>query len=273
MTTAILSKLDRLKEILFSYQKVLVAFSGGADSALVLRVSREVLGRENVKAVIAKSPSLPDAELREARQMAREIDAELFEIETRELENPGYSQNASNRCYFCKSELYGRLVPLAQNLGFSFILNGTQLDDLGDWRPGLQAAQEYQVKSPLVEAGFRKQDVRAVSRELGLSTWSKPQAACLSSRIPYGIRVTPEKLKQVDRGEEIIKSFGFKVVRLRWFGEKAHVEVATEETSLFFQHPEIRQMVLSRLKEIGFHTVELFLPGYRSGRLNSLIPS
>ena len=257
-----------LNEILLSYRRVLVAFSGGSDSAFVLKMAREVLGKENVLAVIAKSPSLPARELEEARQIAREIDAELLEIETRELENSNYAANSVNRCYFCKSELYSRLEPVAKERGFHFILNGTNTDDLGDWRPGLKAAGEHAVKSPLVEAAFNKEAVRLASRSLGLSTWSKPQAACLSSRIPFGASVTADKLRQVERGEEILKELGFRVVRLRWLGATALIEVGLEETKTFFQNPAVRKKTIEGLKFLGFETIDLSLEGYHSGRFN-----
>ena len=265
-------KLTRLREVLLSYGSVLVAFSGGADSAFVLKIAREVLGKENVLAVIAKSPSLPASELKEARQIAREIDAELCVIETDELENSNYTANPVNRCYFCKSELYSRLQPLAEELGFRFILNGSNTDDLGDWRPGLKAAGEYGVKSPLVEAEFDKESIRAASKSIGLSTWSKPQAACLSSRIPFGIAVTPEKLRQVERGEEILKSLGFQIVRLRWLGSTALIEVGPAETKVFFQNSGIRKKALAELKALGFETIDLNLQGYQSGRFNPSVP-
>ena len=264
-------KLDRLERIIRSYEKVLVAFSGGCDSAFVLKVSRDVLGKENVKAAIARSASLPERELEEAREIAREIDVELLEIETRELDNSNYTANPIERCYFCKNELYSFLTPLARELGFWYVLNGTNQDDLGDWRPGLRAARECEIKSPLVEAGFSKQEIRSVSRELGLSTWSKPQAACLSSRIPFGVEITLQKLRQVEQGEEILKKLGFEMVRLRWFGERAMIEVDAEETKVFFQKPEVREKTLTELTRLGFRTVDLNLQGYRSGRLNPLI--
>jgi uncharacterized protein len=268
MTTEMGQELDRLRETVRSYERVLVAFSGGSDSALVLKVAREVLGKERVKAVIAKSSSLPESELRAARAIAREVDAELIEIETRELEDPNYTSNSPQRCYFCKSELYSKLLPLAERLGLRFVLNGVQRDDLGDWRPGLRAAEEHQVKSPLVEAAIGKEGVRLISRQLGLSSWSKPQAACLSSRIPFGVSVTPERLRQVEAGEETLKRLGFQVVRLRWFDKRASIEVGREETARFFREIEVRKRALSGLQELGFETVDLSLQGYRSGRLN-----
>lgn len=264
------SRFETLKRIIHSYEKVLVAFSGGCDSAFVLKVSRDVLGKDNVLAVIAKSPSLPERELQEARAIAREIDAHLREIETHEMDDPNYTANSVQRCYFCKSELYSLLVPLAEKLGYPFILNGTQKDDLGDWRPGLRAAHEYRVKSPLIEAGFGKEEIRRSSRVLGLPTWSKPQAACLSSRIPFGVRVTPERLSQVEKGEEILKGLGFEKVRLRWFGPRATIEVGIEETKIFFQDSRIRGNALTRLRDIGFETIDLTIQGYRSGRFNPI---
>ncbi len=263
-----MSKLDKLKEILRSYGSALVAFSGGCDSAFLLKVARDVLGREKVTAVIAKSPSLPESELGEAREIAGEVGVSLVEIETREIENPHYAANPANRCYFCKSELYSHLIPLARELGFNVVVNGSHRDDFGDWRPGLKAADEHEVKSPLAEAGFGKEEIRRASQKLGLSTWSKPQAACLSSRIPFGVHVTEERLKQIEAGEEILKNAGFKTVRLRWFGERAQIEVDTEETKTFFHSREIREKILAGLKKIGFKTVDLNLRGYRPGRFN-----
>ena len=258
----------RLHEIVRSYGKVLVAFSGGCDSAFILKVARDVLGKENVLAVIAKSPSLPESELREAESFAREVDARLRVIETHELENSRYASNPVNRCYFCKSELYSRLRPIALEEGARHILNGTNLDDLGDWRPGLKAAEEHSVKSPLVEAGFTKRQLRAAARNLGLSTWSKPQAACLASRIPFGTAVTPERLTQVEEGEALLKGFGFKTVRVRWFEKRTSIEVGREETAIFFQNAKIRRETLVRFKALGFETIDLSLEGYRSGRFN-----
>lgn len=261
-------KLESLKRILLSYGSILVAFSGGCDSAFLLKMAREVLGEENVKAVIAKSPSLPLTALYEAREIAREIDVSLIEIETHEIENPRYTANPLNRCYFCKSELYALLFPLAERFGLRVVANGSHRDDFRDWRPGLKAAEEYGAKSPLAEAGFGKDEIRQASREIGLSSWSKPQAACLSSRIPFGVPVSVERLKQIEAGEEILKKAGFRTIRLRWFGESAHIEVGAEETKTFFRSPQIRGKILKALRKIGFKTVTIDLRGYQPGRFN-----
>lgn len=268
-TQAVLTeKHGRLQAIVHSYQRVLVAFSGGADSAFILKVARDILGKENVLAAIAKSPSLPEVELAEARKIAREIDSELLEIETHELDDPRYAANPLTRCFFCKTELYSHLLPTARERGFLHILNGTNQDDLSDWRPGLKAAKQHGIKSPLLEAGLTKSEIRQLSRELGLSTWSKPQAACLSSRIPLGVTITSERLKQVEEGEKILKQLGFKTVRLRWFGTRTSIEVGKEETGIFFQNSQARERTLAGLKGIGFQQIDLTLQGYRSGRFN-----
>ena len=268
MNCAPTEKFQKLQKIIRSYEKVVIAFSGGCDSAFVLKVSVDVLGRKNVKAVLAKSPSLPESELLDARDTAGEIGADLEIIETNEMENPNYVSNPVNRCYFCKSELYLHLLPKAQEFGAGHILNGTNLDDLGDWRPGLKAAGEQDIKSPLIEAGMKKEDIRSASKLLGLSTWSKPQAACLSSRIPFGIEITEERLRQVEKGEEILKNLGFEMVRVRWAEKRATVEVGAEETRIFFKSQEIREKALNALKTLGFQSVDLSLQGYRSGLFN-----
>lgn len=271
-------KIDSLKQLIRSYGRALVAFSGGADSAFVLKICREALGPENVTAVIAQSPSLPQSELEAAQRIAGEIGVELLVIRTRELENPEYAQNSTRRCYFCKSELYFHLMAMAKekegdSVGHPpVIVNGINRDDLLDWRPGLEAAREYGVKSPLVEAGFGKEEIRFYSHELGLSTWSKPAAACLSSRIPFGTTVTRERLRHIEEGEEVLKALGFRIVRLRWRDQKgascALIEVGRDEVGIFFQNREIRESAALRLKQIGFASIDLELAGYRPGRFN-----
>ncbi len=261
------SKLEKLREIIRSYESVLVAFSGGADSTFVLKVAREVLGREKVKAVTAQSASLPQKEFEASCELARLIDVDQLVIETREMEKSGYTDNAVSRCYFCKETLYEMIRPLADQAGFREICNGTNVDDLDDYRPGLKAAEQFAIKSPLVEAGLAKSDVRHFSRELGLSTWDKPAQACLASRIPYGEKVTDEKLDQVERAEDFLRELGFRVVRVRHHGSVARIEVGREEMERFLDE-EIRAEIDRALRSLGFLYITLDLQGYRVGSLN-----
>lgn len=262
-----MDKIEKLEAIVKSYGSALVAFSGGVDSAFVLKVARDVLGKERVKAVTAKSPSLPERELEEACALARALDVDQLVIETEELKKQGYQANEGDRCYFCKETLYETLRPVADAEGLREILNGTQLDDLGDHRPGLKAAEQFRVKSPLVEAGFTKEDVRQYSRLLGLSTWDKPAEACLSSRIPHGERVTVEKLGQVEKAEGLLKDLGFRVVRVRHHGAIARIEVGQDEMEKFSDEA-LCLRVVEHLKSLGFLYVTLDLQGYRVGSLN-----
>ncbi len=258
-------KLDRLKGVVKSYRSVLVAFSGGVDSAFVLKVARDVLGRSQAKAVTAESASVPARELEAAQDLARRMDVEHLIVRTRELENPGYTSNPAHRCYFCKTELYDQLAPIARRWNLEIIANGTNADDLHDFRPGLTAADEHGIKSPLVEAGLSKSDVRNLSREIGLSVWDKPASPCLSSRFPYGHEITPAKLKQVEAGENFLKDAGFNVVRLRHLGPKARVELGREEFVRLMDVP-LRIQVTEFIRSLGFKTV-VFEP-YQSGNLN-----
>ncbi len=259
------SKLERLKKIIQSYQSVLVAFSGGIDSTFVLKVARDVLGRDLAKAVTAESESVPERELEEAKKIAAEFDVEHKIITTKEIDNPNYKSNPIDRCYYCKTELYDHLFPIAQQWNLKVICNGTNLDDLNDHRPGLNAAEERGIKSPLVEAGFAKEEIRQLSREMGIRIWDKPAAPCLSSRFPYGHEITPEKLKQVETGENYLKDLGFKIVRLRHFGMKARLELGREEF-VRLMDVSLRNQVTEYISSLGFKTV-VFEP-YQSGRLN-----
>ncbi len=261
-----LAGLNKLREIIFSYRSVLVAFSGGCDSALVAKVAHDVLG-PRMKAVTAKSPSLPESEILEVESFCNQYGINHQWIETHEMENPNYAANPVNRCYFCKTELYEHLAGFI-NSDFENIANGVNRDDLGDWRPGLQAAKEHGVKSPLVEAGLNKIQIREISKELGLSTWNKPAAACLSSRLPYGEAVTNEKLRQIDQGEKILKSYGFRVVRLRHFGKFAKVELGAEELPRLLSNPSLQTEINSQIKKLGFEFLEWDPEGYKSGKLN-----
>lgn len=259
-----LFKLEQLRAIIRSYGSVLVAFSGGVDSAFVLKVARDILGRDRAKAVTAESESVPERELEMARELARELDVEHKVIRTHELEHKSYRTNPLERCFFCKTELYHSLIPMAQEWRLETICNGTNADDLNDFRPGLRAAIEHNVRSPLVEAGLAKEEIRHLSRQIGLRVWDKPAAPCLSSRIPYGYEITPEKLKQVERGEDFLKDLGFKVIRLRHFGTKARLELGRDEF-VRVMDVRLRERITEFIRSLGFKTV-IFEP-YQSGRL------
>ncbi|MBI4373212.1 MAG: ATP-dependent sacrificial sulfur transferase LarE [Candidatus Omnitrophica bacterium] len=264
---AALSKLKELQAVIRKYQSVLVAFSGGIDSALVLKVSRDVLGRDFAKAVTAKSESIGTRELEAAKALAEAMDVEHRIVQTHELHNPSYAANPTNRCYFCKTELYDMMLPIAKEWGISTIANGTNLDDLGDFRPGHSAAGEHGIKSPLVEAGLRKDEIRSLSRELGLKIWDKPASPCLSSRFPYGHEITTKKLRQVEMAEDFLKDLGFKLVRVRHLGVKARVELGREEW-IEAMDVGLRSKMTEFILSLGFRTV-VFEP-YRSGNLNRM---
>jgi len=261
------TKFEKLKTVIASYESALVAFSGGCDSALVLKVARDVLGRAKVKAVTAKSPSLAAREFEEAKRLAREFDAEHLIVETGEIERPDYQANSSERCFFCKGTLYEILSSLAAKTGFKTICSGANADDLNDWRPGLKAAEQFSVKSPLMEAGFSKQDVREFSKRLGLPTWDKPASPCLASRIPYGEPVTREKLFQVEQAENYLKDLNFSSVRVRHHGSVARLELDPKDFERL-QDEAFRKEMIRTLKSFGFHYVALDLEGFRSGSLN-----
>jgi len=263
-------KLEKLKEIILSYESVLVAFSGGADSALVLKVAHSILGNVHLKAVTAKSESLPASEVQEVNHFVTRYDIPHLWIETNEIKNPNYASNPKNRCYFCKIELYEHLVPLAVEYHLKTIVNGANLDDLGDWRPGLEAARENNIRSPLIEADITKPDVREISRSLGIPTWDKPQAACLASRIAYGEEVTPAKLKQIEMAEEVLKKKGFRMVRVRYHENHASVEVGEDEVERILADATFSERICSEIQELGFHSVRIDPVGYEQGKLNRM---
>jgi uncharacterized protein len=270
MDKSVEEKFVRLKEIFLSMGRVVVAYSGGVDSTLLLRVAKESLGEAHVVAVTALSPLYPDRELAGAKRMAQEMGVKHILIESNELEIDGFSKNPSNRCYFCKKELFEEMQNLARNEAISFVVEGSTLDDEKDHRPGRKAIQELGIRSPLQEARFTKEDVRELSRTLGLPTWDKPSFACLASRFPYGEEITPEGLRMVDEAENFLFSLGFKQVRVRHYQSLARIEVYPEEMSRLM-NGSLREKVVNCLKKIGYRYVTLDLQGFRSGSMNEVL--
>ena len=261
----------RNKEKLLShfkrYQNVLVAFSGGVDSALVLSAAVTALGPENVLAATARSESLPERELNSAKEFALSLGVPYEIIRTQETSSPDYLENSNRRCYHCKSELYGKLAILAKEKGIEAILNGVNKDDLGDYRPGIAAGREANVKSPLAEEDFTKADVRSLAKELGLSNWDKPAMACLSSRIPFGTPITIEKLSMVERAEDVLISLGFEQMRVRHHGDVARIELNSEDIPRFFSGDAAGQ-TQKAFRDIGFRFIAVDIEGFRSGKMN-----
>jgi len=262
-------KLDALQRRLRELGSVLVCYSGGIDSTLVLAVAHAELG-ERAVGLTAVSPSLPQLERDEAVRLAQQLGADHRLVETHELDDPRYAANSTDRCFHCKSELYEVAEERARAWGLKAIVNGTNCDDLGDYRPGLEAAKNAGVISPLVELGFGKSDVRALARQLGVPIWDKPASACLSSRLPYGTAVTRERLAQIEQLEGALKQLGFRQLRVRYHGDVARIEVGTDEL-LRAADPERRERIVAAGKAAGFRYVTLDLGGYRQGSHNEVL--
>lgn len=257
-------KFQRLQEIFNDMGEVIVAFSGGVDSALLADVAHRVLGRRAV-AVIAKSPSLPLRELRIAEEVASGIGIRLIAVDTFELEKAEYRANRGDRCYFCKDELFTAIARVVQETGIRWVAYGENADDLHDYRPGRKAAEEHGVRAPLREAGLTKSDVRALARSLELPVWDKPAFACLSSRFPVGTEITAELLRQVERSEDVLWSLGFRQFRVRHHGPIARIEVPKDEFDRLIRHAD---EIVAALNTYGYRFVTMDLAGYRSGSLN-----
>jgi len=266
-TTQTSAGLTRLEDAIRVRERVITAFSGGVDSTLVAAVARRVLGKENAPAVIGDSPSLPRHELEAARKLARELDLELIEVKPGEQDDAGYRANAGDRCYFCKTHLYESLKRLTAEMEIRYIANGTNTDDLGDHRPGLVAADEAEVISPLIEAGLGKEDVRQVAQHLGLSNWDKPAAACLASRVPYGSEVTPELLRQIEAAEDVLRGLGFTGFRVRHHDQVARIELPMDQVPRLMDE-QVKHAVSQGVRDAGYLYVSLDLEGFRSGSGN-----
>jgi pyridinium-3,5-biscarboxylic acid mononucleotide sulfurtransferase len=262
-------KLEQLKENLIRLESVAVAFSGGVDSTFLLKVARDVLG-EKVVAVTAQSSTYPDRELREAVSFAEAIGVKHVVIESEELDIDGFAANPVNRCYLCKKELFSKMIAVAREHGLRHVVEGSNADDLNDYRPGLMAIRELGILSPLKEASLGKDEVRMFSRELSLPTWDKPAYACLSSRIPYGQEITKKKLRAVEEGEQFLLDLGFRQVRVRHHGDIARIEVAASER-VRFADADLMDKIDAAFKAWGFAYVALDLKGYRTGSMNEVI--
>jgi uncharacterized protein len=266
--SAVEERLKQLEGIVAPYGSALVAFSGGVDSSLALAIAARALPKDKVLAVTSNNETYLPSELDLARDFAATLRVEHLVVNTRELDDPNYASNPTNRCYFCKSTLYSDLAKLASERGYACVVDGANKDDEGDYRPGRKAAKELGVVSPLSVAGVGKAEVRELAKHLGLPSWDKPALACLSSRFPYGQEITPEKLSQVARAEEFLRKEGFRQVRVRHHGEIARLEVASAEMERAFA---LREEISAELKEAGFLYVTLDLAGYKSGSLNAAL--
>lgn len=268
---AVEQKLRRLKEDLFAMERVLIAYSGGVDSTFLAKVAFDVLG-DNALAVTAVSESFPNDELEPAREVARSIGIAHIEVPTDELRNSAYLANHPDRCFHCKMEIYRALKCVANEGCFLEIVTGYIADDTGDYRPGMAAGGEYNIRTPLMDAGFTKAEVRLLSRKMDLPTWDKPSLACLASRLPYGTPIRVETLRQVDTAESFLRKQGFRQVRVRHHDTVARIEVSTEDITRFAD-AELRARVTTRLKELGYAYVAVDLLGFRSGSLNETLPT
>jgi pyridinium-3,5-biscarboxylic acid mononucleotide sulfurtransferase len=260
-----MTRQQHLEQILAECGSICIGYSGGVDSVFLAVTALDVLGEANVLAVTGRSASYPDVQWETARSVARQFAIPHVEIDTDELHDENYLANPTNRCYFCKTELWSKLAPVARQYGMNVLADGSNADDARDYRPGAQAARENNVRSPLQEAGLTKREIRELSQGRGLPTWDQPSAPCLSSRLPYGLSVTPERLKQVELAEQVVRELGVREFRVRHHGTIARLEVAPAEMDTVVQHAHD---VDTRVRALGFERVVLDVEGYRSGALN-----
>lgn len=267
------NKLQRLKRILKDTERVVLAFSGGLDSTFLLKIALDTLGKDNVIAVTARSDTFPKREYGCAKLLAQKLTANFITINTKETENKAFLKNPINRCYYCKKELFMRLIRIAKKRGFNFVIDGFNHDDKKDLRYGNRAAKELGVRSPLAEARIGKEDIRELSHQLDLPTWDKPSFACLASRFPYYHKITKSKLKRIDKAEEFLYQHGFKQLRVRTHNDIARIEVSGKDTKRILSNQTLQKDIVKRLKRLGFPYVTLDLEGYRTGSMNEVLTS
>jgi uncharacterized protein len=263
------AKLNNLETLLRDTNGAIIAFSAGVDSTFLLKIAYSVLG-EHAIALTARSPTVPPGEFEAAKEFTKTLGCRHIVIDSNELANPSFAQNPSNRCFFCKDELYRLCRDQAEKLNIPVIVDGTNLDDLKDHRPGLKAAKEWGIRHPLVEAEMTKEDIRCYSRALDLPTWNKPSSPCLSSRFPYGTEINLERLRKIGACEVYLKELHFREFRVRYHGDLARIELSAQEIARFFDEAT-RQAVVRKFKEIGFNYVSLDLQGYRTGSMNEAL--
>ena len=261
-------KLENLKKILHNMQSLLIAYSGGVDSSLLLKIAKNSL-KGNVVAVIAQSETYPKEEIKSARDFAKRLRVKQAVIKTEELNNPKFYRNPINRCYFCKKELFSKLKNIAKRYNLKWVVDGSNLDDRNDFRPGKLAAREFKVRSPLKEAKLTKSDIRKISKRLGLSTWNKPSLACLASRFPYNTKITRKALSCIDEAEDFLRKIGFKQVRVRHHGNLARIEILKENITKLIKCD--RRKIINKLKKLGYNYVAIDLEGYRTGSMNEVL--
>ena len=263
------NKLDNLKKHLKQLKSIAVAYSGGVDSTFLLKIAHEMLG-ENVIAVTARSSTYPAREFREAADFVQKTGIRHVVITSEELDIEGFSDNPTNRCYYCKRELLSKISEVARRLNIQHVVEGSNVDDLGDYRPGMQAVKELGVGSPLKEVGMGKEEIRILSKKMDLPTWDKPAFACLASRFPYGQKITSDKLRVVDQAEQFLLNMGFRQVRVRHHGSIARIEVSAAERDKFF-NTDLMDRICAKFKQLGFMYTALDLQGYRTGSMNEVI--